>query len=185
MNRRLIWERILHSYSHESGHQINASKSKIQLKLDSLTLSNYQHLHGRWKLPITNDNFLYLGAPICAKRRKAQWFTKLLANTESLSRLKKMKQLTMTGWLTLIKSILAEQPAFPFRSCPMPTSIVSQIDRCMRELLWGRTNKLHLVAWDQTCAPFNLGGLISGPVRSPTQLYFANKSSKYLWNQRT
>ncbi|KAF5806717.1 putative reverse transcriptase zinc-binding domain-containing protein [Helianthus annuus] len=102
------------------------------------------------------------------KRRLAKW---------------KAQVLSIGGRLTLVKSVLQSLPLYYFSLYSAPKKIINDLERLMRNFLWGGIDdvkKLHWVAWEKITIPKNKGGL------GITRLEDCNDALilKWLWRYR-
>lgn len=62
----------------------------------------------------------------------------------------------------LLKSTLASFPVIMLSIFVIPYSIADEIERIIRNFLWGSTvkqRKFHLLAWEKVCVELDWGGL--------------------------
>ena len=74
----------------------------------------------------------------------------------------KANSLSMAGWLTFCKLVLAAMPTYQLQTARLPNSVCDAIDQISYNFLWGSTNeksKIHLISWDIVCCPQDMGGL--------------------------
>jgi hypothetical protein len=77
-------------------------------------------------------------------------------------KLQKRMYLSKGGRVTLIKSTLSNLPTYFLSLFPIPSSVVSRIEKLHRDFLWGGIGeefKYHLVSWSTVCSPISEGGL--------------------------
>jgi hypothetical protein len=64
--------------------------------------------------------------------------------------------------VTLLKSTLSNLPTYFLSLFPIPSSVVSRIEKLHRDFLGGSLGeefKYHLVSWSTVCSPISEGGL--------------------------
>ena len=87
--------------------------------------------------------------------------------------------LSRGGRLTLIRSILSSLPIYYLSLFKMPQGVVADIEKLMRNFLWGGDNdsSCHLVRWEEATKSKHKGGLELG------NLLLRNKSLlvKWIW----
>lgn len=74
----------------------------------------------------------------------------------------KSKILSFAGRVELIRSTLSMIHIFWASVYLLPQSIISAIDRLVRDFFWNHWDDrpyLHAIAWDSICLPCHLGGL--------------------------
>jgi hypothetical protein len=70
--------------------------------------------------------------------------------------------LSKGGRVTLIKSTLSNLPTYFLSLFPIPSSVVSRIEKLHRDFLWGGLGedfKYHPVSWSTVCSLISEGGL--------------------------
>ncbi|CAN1192031.1 Putative ribonuclease H protein At1g65750, partial [Linum perenne] len=71
------------------------------------------------------------------------------------------ENLSLTGRVTLATSVLNSIPSFVMQTTYLPVSLCDQIDRKIRNFIWGSTDgarKIHNVNWQTVCKPKCMGG---------------------------
>ena len=74
----------------------------------------------------------------------------------------KINLLSLSGRVVLIKAVLMSLPVYFMSIAVLPTKTVFQIEKVMRQFLWGKIGKnryLSMIAWKKVCAPLDEGGL--------------------------
>lgn len=74
----------------------------------------------------------------------------------------KKRFLTKAGRLVHIKSTLIALPVFLLSALVLPVSVEDELERIMRNFLWGSTTevkKFYLLSWDIIFLPLHYGGL--------------------------
>lgn len=125
--------------------QIRDTSSEIQRSIASLT-----------NMPIVQDLGKYLGMPLLTKRKSTTAFRPLLDKIHSRIRVWQSKLLSQAGRITFIKSILSPLTYYQMQTTALPRSITSNIDKSIRNFLWGDTpTKRHvqLISWETLTKP--------------------------------
>lgn len=69
----------------------------------------------------------------------------------------------MADILTLVKAVAEAIPAYTMQVIMLPKSIMSKMDKTIRNFLWGyreeKSHHMHLKAWDTICIPKHESGL--------------------------
>lgn len=123
----------------------------------------------------------YLGLPLASGFKKRESWSGLVENFRSKLAIWKRRYLTKAGRLVLVNSTLATLPIFMMSLFVMPISVGEELERIMRNFLWGSTEekkKFHLIAWDEVCVGVNWGGLGIRRLRDVN----VSLLSKWLWN---
>ncbi|CAN1800305.1 Putative ribonuclease H protein At1g65750 [Linum perenne] len=74
----------------------------------------------------------------------------------------KVKTLSLAGRVTFAQSVLAAIPAYAMQTSVLPVTTCEEIDRRIRNFVWGTTEeerKVSLVSWGTICLPKEKGGL--------------------------
>ena len=92
----------------------------------------------------------------------------------------KSNLLSMGGWVTLIKSVLACLPVYFMSLFQIPITIKDKLDKIQRKFLWGGTcssRKIHWVDWNSVCNLKINGGLGIGDVGTKNRALL----NKWVW----
>lgn len=111
---------------------------------------------------ITFDLGKYLGHPLIHGSRMRGHYQDIVSKAKAKLASWKGRHLSMAGHLTLAKSVLASFPVYNMQISILPTTVLHELDKIVRDFLWGSTpeaRKLHLVGWDSLCSPKSVGGL--------------------------
>ncbi|XVF39217.1 hypothetical protein PTKIN_Ptkin01aG0017800 [Pterospermum kingtungense] len=109
------------------------------------------------KLPAT-----YLGLPMGARGNSVTIWDPVVKKFEQRLSGWKANKLSLSGRVTLIKSVLANLPNYYMSLFQMPASIKEKLDRIQRRFLCGSsqdTRKIHWVDWNAVCNDKAFGGL--------------------------
>ncbi|CAN1732210.1 Putative ribonuclease H protein At1g65750 [Linum perenne] len=74
----------------------------------------------------------------------------------------KGRTLSLVGRVTLAQSVLAPIPTYAIQTSLLPIDTCKEIDKRIRSFFWGSSDerrKIHMMNWDQICAPKDKGGL--------------------------
>lgn len=91
------------------------------------------------------------------------------------------KYLSLGGGLTLIRSVLMNQPTYYMSLFQIPKGISVKLEQCFRRFLWGDKQdkrKVDLVSWSNVTKPKERGGL------GITPLHLRNQALLCKWNWR-
>ncbi|CAN1786706.1 Putative ribonuclease H protein At1g65750 [Linum perenne] len=86
----------------------------------------------------------------------------------------KASSLSLVGRVTLAQSVLSAIPSFIMQTSVLPSHIYSEIDKKIRNFVWGTTDetrKAHLISWEAICIPKSKGGLGLRSARQLNQAY--------------
>ena len=130
-----------------SGQICSVSKSKLFFSRN--TPSETQHsISSFTNIPIVQDLGKYLGMPLLTKRKSSLAFQPLLDKIHTHICAWQSKLLSQVGRLTLIKSVLSPLTYYQMQTFVLPRSITSNIDKSIRDFLWGDTltqRHVHLI----------------------------------------
>ncbi|CAN1129754.1 Putative ribonuclease H protein At1g65750 [Linum perenne] len=113
-------------------------------------------------MPLTQDLGRYLGVPILHERVTSHPYQDILDRIDKKLAGWKVKTLSLAGRVTLAQSVLAAIPAYAMQTSVLPVNTCEEIDRRIRNFVWGTTSeerKVSLVAWEKICLPKEKGGL--------------------------
>ncbi|GAU36899.1 hypothetical protein TSUD_220680 [Trifolium subterraneum] len=175
--------RIMHCldlFCTASGQKINNKKTQIffsknvepQLRDDILQHTGYT---------IVNSLGKYLGANIAPGRATRGKFSHIIGKIQNCLSGWKHQCLSLTGRLTLCKSVINSIPYFHMQYAKIPKTLCDEMEKIQRGFLWGDTDqarKPHLISWEVCCLPKEDEGL---GMRSPHQMNEAFLM-KMLWN---
>ncbi|CAN1180943.1 Putative ribonuclease H protein At1g65750, partial [Linum perenne] len=133
--------------------------------------------------PLTQHLGVYLGVPILHERTSARTYQCILDRIDQKLAGWKVKSLSLAGRVTLAQSVLSAIPAYVMQTAVIPVSTCEEIDRRIRNFVWGSTSeerKIHLVAWERICLPKEDGGLGLKMARELNRAYMMKEPEK-LW----
>lgn len=145
-------------FSSVSGQQIGPAKSFIWFS--KCTGQRERELvQNALSVPQNSESPKYLGAPIKAGAGAYDFLIEMIS-----SRLKswKIKTLSQSGRVILIKSVLQAMPLYFMATSKIPKGVIDQINSLIRAFFWGKGDKkryLAYVSWDKITAPIDQGGL--------------------------
>ncbi|CAN1177967.1 Putative ribonuclease H protein At1g65750 [Linum perenne] len=113
-------------------------------------------------MPLTQNLGRYLGVPILHERVTAHTYQEILDRIDKKLTGWKVKTLSLAGRVTFAQSVLAAIPAYAMKTSVLPVNTCEEIDRRIRNFVWGTTaeeRKVSLVSWENICLPKEKGGL--------------------------
>ncbi|CAN1181294.1 Putative ribonuclease H protein At1g65750 [Linum perenne] len=141
-------------------------------------------------MPLTQDLGRYLGVPILHERVTSHTYQDILDRIDKKLAGWKVKTLSLAGRVTLAQSVLAAIPAYAMQTSVLPVNTCEEIDRRIRNFVWGTTSeerKVSLVAWEKICLPKEKGGLGLKMARQLNRAYLTKlafiffKEKEKLW----
>ena len=155
-----IIKNLLDYYQRATSQVFNLSKSKLFMGRSSP--SKQHSICSILAIPQSHLPSTYLGIPLFLGSLRHKHFTKLLNFLRSRLDGWKMKSLSFTGRLVLVRNVLASIPLHISKAIPIPIRTCLQIEKTMRKFLWSSnstSSKGHIVRWDIICLPMKEGGL--------------------------
>ncbi|KAL8140429.1 LOW QUALITY PROTEIN: hypothetical protein V2J09_006450 [Rumex salicifolius] len=119
-------------------------------------------LHRECGIPVTADLGFYLGIPLLNKAMNVGTFEPLIQSMHARLSGWKGKLLSMSGRVTLARSVLNAILVYTMASFALPRSICDRLDRVTQNFIWGSfgdERRMHLLPWEEICKPRSLGGL--------------------------
>ncbi|GMI78245.1 hypothetical protein HRI_001493800 [Hibiscus trionum] len=172
-------KRVLRVFEFASGLQLNLVKSIIfGINVEESLLEDWVVQAGCAVGKFPSD---YLGLPLGFKRNSvAIWdpiFEKFYRHLASW----KGKNLSYSGKLVLVKSVLSALPSYYMSLFKVPCIVIRKLNSILANFLWGTSEsgkKIHWMNWESVCRPLELGGL---GIRN---LHFQNRAllCKWFWN---
>jgi hypothetical protein len=104
----------------------------------------------------------YFGLPLGAPFKAKSIWDDVVGKIERRLASWKRMYLSKGCRVTLIKSILSNQPTYFLPLFPIPSSVASRIEKMHRDFLWGDLGekfKFHLVSLSTVCSSISKGGL--------------------------
>lgn len=152
--------RILQKFCQGLGQIISTHKSRVWFLPNTLRRTKDQ-VAGNFDIPTMMQMGMYLETPIFTTRQTAS------AYQYSVDKIKKKiewqaKYLSMVGYLTLVKSLVASIPIYAMQTTPLPWKVSRQYDKLSCQFLWGNTSQqwnCHTVSWETVTLPKDAGGL--------------------------
>ena len=150
---------LLQKISLSTGLKINYHKSSmIPINVDDTLISELATCFG---CQVASPPFTYLGLPMGTTRPRIADLVPIISRLER--RLCSTSCFLSQGArLQLITSTLSSMPIYWMCSLQMPTGIINQMDRVLRQCLWRdnkETPKQALSAWDMLCKTKDKGGV--------------------------
>ncbi|GMI86725.1 hypothetical protein HRI_002341800 [Hibiscus trionum] len=153
-------KRVLRLFEIASGLQLNLNKCRLYgLNVEDNTLKEWASVLGCSVGCFPSD---YLGLPLGIKRNSAGIWDPVVKKMHDTLASWKSSNLSFSGRLTMIKSVLCSIPIYYLSLFPVPSSVVKEFNRIMANFLWGGSHlhrKIHWVDWKSACLPTSLGGL--------------------------
>ncbi|CAN1146010.1 LINE-1 retrotransposable element ORF2 protein [Linum perenne] len=143
-----VIRKCLDRFSAASGQEVSREKSAI-----FCSKNTNRHVSSLISLllgiPLTQNLGRYLGVPILHDRVNVHTYQDILDRIDSKLAGWKVKSLSLAGRVTLAQSVLAAIPAYPMQTSVLPAKTCEEIDRRIRNFVWGTTGegwKVPLVA---------------------------------------
>ncbi|CAN1157418.1 Putative ribonuclease H protein At1g65750 [Linum perenne] len=90
-------------------------------------------------IPLTQNLGRYLGVPVLHDRITTQTYQEILDRIDNKLAGWKVKSLSLAGRVTLAQSVLAAIPAYAMQTAVLPVTTCDEIDRRIRNFVWGST----------------------------------------------
>lgn len=124
-----------------------------------------------------------MGVPALGRAPRRSDFCYLIERVKKKLAGWKATQLSLTGRITLAKSVLEAMPIYPMMTMQLPSACIEEVHRLQRAFIWGDTStcrKVHKVSWSSMNLPKEAGGL------GLRNLYIMNEAClmKYGWTLR-
>ncbi|GMJ00001.1 hypothetical protein HRI_003669300 [Hibiscus trionum] len=153
-------KRTLRVFEIASGLHLNLSKSHLfGININSVLIENWASSIG---CSAGNLPTMYLGLPLGNNRNSTALWDPVVSKFDASLANWKANNLSISGRLVLIKSVLSALPIYYMSLFKMPASIVQKLNSRMANFLWGETGsskKIHWLNWQQVCKPLSSGGL--------------------------
>ncbi|CAN1766327.1 Putative ribonuclease H protein At1g65750 [Linum perenne] len=152
---------ILDRFCSASGQSVNKEKSRVFF-CKNIPRSKASDIVEVLGMSATSDLGRYLGVPILHGRVTKQTYNFVLERLDNKLAGWKAENLSLAGRVTLASSVLNSIPSFVMQTAFLPVYLCDQIDRKIRNFIWGSTEgtrKIHNVNWQTVCKPKCLGGL--------------------------
>lgn len=152
--------RILRCFFIASGLKVNLSKSKVfGVGVEHEELSR---LAGILNCEPAAFPSTFLGLPIGANMSLCRNWKTVIDKFQSKLSKWKSSMLSFGGRLTLVNSVLSSLPLYFFSLFKAPKKIISTLESIRRNFLWGsygRSRKIHWIAWEDLTKPKLFGGI--------------------------
>ncbi|KAL0920883.1 hypothetical protein M5K25_007898 [Dendrobium thyrsiflorum] len=139
--------------------QVNHEKSNL---IVSKTINSPLDVCAALNIHNHTSKLVYLGLPISLKKLCSADFQPLILSIAQRLAGWKARLLSIAGRLQYLKFTVWNTIAYWIRGAIIPQPCLKKIAKmCAKSLYFGDSNarKLHLVSWNNTCKPKNLGGL--------------------------
>lgn len=158
---------ILKSFEQASGLNINLNKSSIS----GINVSHDElhYLAGIWSCPIQALPSSYLGMPLGGNPRSESFWAAIIERVDRKLEGWNYSHISKGGRLTLVQSVLSSLPTYYLSIFKPPAHVSKILERKMRNFLWegmGEKGFSHLIRWDITTLPKELGGLGIGRINT-------------------
>ncbi|XP_075659165.1 uncharacterized protein LOC142629055 [Castanea sativa] len=144
---------VLGNFCKESGQKINPDKSRIYFS-PNVSDGLKEEISDRLGIRETNNIRKYLGFPIKHRGVPRNAYNFIVERV--------MKNLSFSGQVVLIKSVMSAIPNHVMQGAALPIHVCEKLDKINREFLWGSTNerrKMHMVGWSKIVKSKDEGGL--------------------------
>lgn len=97
-----------------------------------------------------------LGVPALGRAPRRSDFCYLIERVKKKLAGWKATQLSLTGRITLAKSVLEAMPIYPMMTVQLPSACIEEVHRLQRAFIWGDTStrrKVHKVSWSTMNLP--------------------------------
>lgn len=157
----ILVKQCLDRFCRCSGQKINNTKSMLYCS------SNTDRQVARELAKISGSSLVdslgtYLGVPLVHGGATKGMYTYVVDKMSLKLAACKSNTLTMAGRLVFAKSLLASLPTYVMQTVLIPTSLCVQLDRIIRNFIWGSTDtsrKIHLLGWSTCTMPKSEGAL--------------------------
>lgn len=135
-------QELLDDFTMASGQRINLLKSRIFFS-PNVSKDEASRISNETGIPITEDFGTYVGTQMVHHQHGKALYAKLLDRSKKKMNGWKGECLSLTGRITLAKSVLSSLPVFQMQTSPMPASVTREIDKQVRRFIWGRMEGRH------------------------------------------
>lgn len=154
------FKRIITQFCAASGHKVSLSKTKVYFS-KNVSVCSRRAICSRLGYNEMNSLGKYLGVPLITGRVSASTYQYLSQRLRIKLAGWKAKTLSLAGRITLAKSALASIPLYTMQSCLLPISSCKDLEKIMRNFIWGHTQNrkgVNLLKWEEVCQPKKHGG---------------------------
>ncbi|GMJ11562.1 hypothetical protein HRI_004825400 [Hibiscus trionum] len=152
--------RILRIFEIAAGLQLNLGKCRLYgININESTLQSWASKIG---CAVGTFPAEYLGLPLGPKRNSRLLWEPVINKFHSHLAGWKGCNLSFSGRLILIKSVLSSLPTYFLSLFRMPSEVLTKLNGIMARFLWGGSetiSKMHWVKWKSICRPLEMGGL--------------------------
>ncbi|GMI70502.1 hypothetical protein HRI_000719500 [Hibiscus trionum] len=153
-------KRVLRVFEIASGLQLNLAKSKLfGINIDENSLGEWDDQAGCGVGKFPSD---YLGLPLGHKRNSAAIWEPVLQKFYHHLASWKGNNLSFSGKLVLIKSVLSTLPTYFMSIFKLPCTVTRKLNGILASFLWGSSDsrkRIHWLCWNSACLPLDRGGL--------------------------
>lgn len=100
--------------------------------------------------------------PVGANPRMSSTWRPVVEKPRNRLTMRRSRQLSIGGRITLINSILAGLPLYYFSFFKAPKKVIKELTRIQQNFLWGASDEVRKTAWigwSKICLPKESGGL--------------------------
>lgn len=152
--------RILNKYAQASCQIINLDKSTMVFSAGTSGTARtaIQNVLGIQVVPKFDK---YLGMPAVVGRSKKAVFEFIKDRVWERIKQWNERDFSMASREVLIKAVLQAIPTYVMSCFLLPSSIVEDIEKLVRQFWWGggKSSSLHWLSWSRLCRSKNLGGM--------------------------
>ncbi|XP_026459750.1 uncharacterized protein LOC113360456 [Papaver somniferum] len=141
-----------------SGLKVNFQKSALVPVGDAENAVDVAVIFG---CQVTSFLMKFLGIPLGSKSKEVGFWDVILQNFKKKISMWQRKYLSKGGRLMLIQNVLSSLPVYYLSLFQIPTSVEKQMERIMRQFLWGsikKKPKKGWVGWKKVNLPKKCGG---------------------------
>ncbi|XP_019435980.1 PREDICTED: uncharacterized protein LOC109342436 [Lupinus angustifolius] len=153
-------KKLVMDYAMASGQHVNVNNSRFYTSITNhIRISSISFTLGfvQGNLP-----FNYLGIPLFKGKPKKIYLQHIADQIINKMSNWKGASLSLMGRVELVRSIIQSMLAYIFHVYKWPSSLLSQVDKCVRNFIWSGdigVKKLLRVAWHKVCSQLDEGDL--------------------------
>ncbi|KAJ0755575.1 putative RNA-directed DNA polymerase [Helianthus annuus] len=174
--------RLLRCFYMASGLKVNLAKCSVfGVGVNQQDVDNMANLLG---CKSGNLPFKHLGLVVGANMNLTKNWKPVIDIFRNRLAIRKAKQLSYGGRVTLLKAVLNALPTYFFSLYKAPVQVIESLDRLRRVFFWGGSEEkaiMNWIAWDKVIAPVEYGGLGFGSLMDANLAMLA----KWWWRFKT
>ncbi|XP_050238477.2 uncharacterized protein LOC126687968 [Mercurialis annua] len=151
---------ILEEFSLSSGLRVSLNKTQIFFSAN-VEFQKAEQISNLLGFQRAHDLGKYLGVPLLHSRVTKETYAFIVNKIKHKLSGWNSSLLSLAGRLSLAKSVLMSIPGYAMQTTSLPNGLCDQIDRLVRNFVWGNHNGSHkpsLVNWEVMCSPCSNGG---------------------------